>query len=358
MTSLPGTAGQIPLSFRMLPMHLAVLPGCDPARFSRLGAGLLSHGHAVPVVVVAGFSAPAVLLGRHQRARSSVNREGAGARGLRVLRRTGGGRAWVVGPGVAGMIVYTPPGQQLAPAPFPADRTTNRYVRGLLDAVRRLGAARAAWFGRDFVSSDQRQVATVAQEGTAGGALLLEALIGVETRVELPTELQVGRPHSDPRAGGAPPASLRECSGHAFSLEEVAATLAEGYGRLGGREPLLLSADLPEEEPPPAWEDEDGLSESGPQEVPIGFLEALTGVAGGCLVGTRIRGDFIAPAEAVGRLEALLDGAPIDPDGIGRRVNEAFHGPGAFLQGVTQLGDIALVVNRAGRVAAGRTGIA
>jgi hypothetical protein len=259
---------------------------------------------------------------------------------------------------VAGLLVYSPPGQQLAPAPFSADRTTNRYVRGLLDALRRLGAANAAWFGRDFVSSDQRQVATVAQEGTAGGALLLEALIGVESPVELPAGLRVGRPHSDPRAGGAPPASLRERSGRDVPLDEVAATLAEGYGRLGGREPLLLSADLPEEEPPPAREDEDGLSESGPQEIPIGFLEALTGVARGRLVAPRIRGDFIAPAEVVRRLESSLDGAPLDAEGIGRRVDEAFHGPGAFLQGVTQLGDIARVVNLAGRVAEGRTGIA
>lgn len=342
----------------MLPMHLAVLPGCDPARFARIGAGLLAHGHAVPVVAVAGFSGSAVLLGRHQRARSSVDLEGAGTRGLPVLRRTGGGRALLVGPGVVGLLVYSPSGQQLSPAPFPPDRTTNRYVRGLLAALRRLGAPHAAWFGRDFVASDQRQVATVAQEGTAGGALLLEALIGVERRLELPAALRIRPPHSDPRAEGAPPASLQEQSGRGAGLDEVAATLAEGFGQLGAREPLLFSADLPESDPPPTREDEDGLSESGPREIPIGFLEALAGIAGGRLVGPRIRGDFIAPAEVVGALEASLDGAPLDPAGIARRVDEAFHGPGAFLQGVTQLGDIALVVNMAGRAAAGRTGIA
>ncbi len=342
----------------MLPLHLAVLPGCDPARFARIGTGLLSHGHEVPVVAVAGFSAPAVLLGRHQRARSSVDLLGAEARGLPVLRRTGGGRALLVGPGVVGLLVYSPPGHPLAPAPFPPDRTTNRYVRGLLAALRRLGAAHAAWFGRDFVSNDQRQVATVAQEGTAAGALLLEALIGVERRLELPGALRVRRSHSDPRAEGAPPASLQEQSGRGAGLDEVAATLAEGFGQLGNREPLLLAADLPEADPPPTLEDEGGLSESGPQEIPIGFLEALAGIAGGRLVGPRIRGDFIAPAEVVRSLEASLDGAPFDPAGIGRRVDEAFHGPGAFLQGVTHLGDVARVVELAGRAAAARTGIA
>jgi len=342
----------------MLPLHLTVLPGCEPERFARLGAGLLSRGHEVPVVAVAGFASPAVLLGRHQRAPSSVNLAGAEAGGLPVLRRTGGGRALLVGPGAVGLLVYTPPGQQLASTPFAPDRTTNRYVRGLLGALRRLGAGHAAWFGRDFVSNDGRRVATVAQEGTAGGALLLEALVAVETDLALPGSLAVARAHSDPRAEGPPPVSLMSLSGRAAALDEVAATLAECFGLLGSREPLLLEAALPEAELAPTLEDEGGLSESGPQEIPIGFLEALTGVAAGRLVGPRIRGDFIAPAETIRALEGALHGAPLEQAAIGQRVDEAFHGPGAFLQGVAKLGDVARAVSLAGRAAAARTGVA
>ncbi len=342
----------------MRPLHLAVLPACDPERFARLGAGLLSRGHEVPVVAVAGFASPAVLLGRHQRAPSSVNLAAAKVNRIPVLRRTGGGRALLVGPGATGLLVYTPPGQQLAPTPFPPDRTTNRYVRGLLAALRRLGAGHAAWFGRDFVSNDGKRVATVAQEGTAEGSLLLEALVAVERDLALPGGLAVARAHADPRAGGPPPVSLAEISGRAAALDEVAATLAESFGQLGKREPLLLQAGLPEAELPPAQEDEEGLSESGPLEIPIGFLEALTAVAAGRLVGPRIRGDFIAPAAVLRSLETALDGAPLDQADIGRRVDEAFHGPGAFLQGVTELRDIVRAVNLAGRAAGARTGVA
>lgn len=342
----------------MLPLHLAVLPGCDPARFARLGAGLLTHGHEVPVVAVASFATEAFLLGRHQRASSSVDLPAAASAGMPVLRRTGGGRTLLVGPGAVGLLVYTPPGQQLAPTPFAPDRTTNRYVRGLLAALRRLGAGHSAWFGRDFVSNDGRRVATVAQEGTGEGALLLEALIAVERDLALPGTLAVARTHSDPRAEGPPPVSLVDLSGRVAGLDEVAATLAECFGQLGNREPLLLEADLPGAEHPPAREDEVGLAESGPREIPIGFLEALAGVANGRLIGPRIRGDFVAPAETLRALEASLEGAPIEPAGIGQRVDGAFHGPGAFLQGVTRLEDIALVVNLAGRAAAARTGVA
>jgi hypothetical protein len=208
------------------------------------------------------------------------------------------------------------------------------------------------------VSNDGRRVATVAQEGTAAGARLLEALVAVERDLALPRPLAIVRTHSDPRVEGPPPASLVDLSGRAASLEEVAATLAECYGQLGKREPLLLEADLPEGDHPPAREDEVGLAESGPLEIPIGFLEALTGASSGRLVGPRIRGDFIAPAESLRELEASLDGAPLDAAGIGQRVDEAFHGPGAFLQGATRLGDLARAVNLAGRAAAARTGVA
>jgi hypothetical protein len=310
------------------------------------------------VIAVAGFDAPAIFLGRHQRASSSVDLDAAEAGRLPVLRRTGGGRALLVGPGAVGLLVYTPPGQQLAPTPFPPDRTTNRYVRGLLAALRRLGAGHAAWFGRDFVSNDGKRVATVAQEGTARGALLLEALIAVESDLALPGGLAVARAHSDPRAYGPPPVSLEALSGRAAGLDEVAATLAMCFEQLGKREPLLLEADLPEAEHPPAREDEVGLAQGGVQEIPIGFLEALTGLAAGRLVGPRIRGDFIAPAETLRGLEASLDGSLLDLASIGQRVDEAFHGPGAFLQGVTKLGDVARAVHLAGRAAAARTGVA
>ncbi|MEI6223852.1 MAG: hypothetical protein WCS72_03805 [Deltaproteobacteria bacterium] len=342
----------------MLPLHLAVLPGCDPARFARLGAGLLTHGHEVPVVAVASFATEALLLGRHQRATSSVDLAAAEAGVVPVLRRTGGGRTLLVGPGAVGLLVYTPPGQQLAPTPFPPDRITNRYVRGLLAALRRLGASHSAWFGRDFVSSDGKRVATVAQEGTGGGARLLEALVAVDRDLALPGALAVARTHSDPRAEGPLPVSLADLIGRVAGLDEVAATLAECFGQLGNREPLLLEADLPGAEHPPAREDEVGLAESGSHEIPIGFLEALAGVAAGRLIGPRIRGDFVAPAETLRALEASLEGAPLDQAGIGQRVDQAFHGPGAFLQGVTNLADIARVVNLAGRAAAARTGVA
>ena len=339
-------------------LQVALLERCDPARFARIEAGLLARGHPLPVLVIAGLTTPALLLGRHQRAASAIDLPAARARGLAAWRRAGGGRTLLAGEGTVGLFLHTPPGRPLAAAPFPPDRTTNRYVRGLLVALRSLGARQAAWFGRDYVSAGGRELCAVSQEATPDGAVALEAFLSVSRPLRPPPELLRARPHSDPRAGGPAAVSLAELAARTPDFDEVAAALMAGWGGAGGPEPEPFDGALPEAELPPAEEDETGLSGSGLVEIPIGFLEALTAAASGRLVGPRLRGDFIAPAAAVSALEAALDGAPLDAAEVGRRVNEAFHGPGAFLQGVTALDAVAGAVLAAGRLAAGSTGVA
>jgi len=343
---------------RMPSLQVALLPGCDPALFLRVEAGLLARGHAEPLLVVASFATPVMLLGRHQRASSVVDLAAVRSRGLPLLRRAGGGRCLLAAKGTAAVFLYTPPGEVLVAPAFPADRITNRYVRGLLSALRSLGAERAAYFGRDFVSADKRQLAIVSQEATGAGALAFEAFVPMEQSLALPPELAAGPSHSDTRAGGPPAASLSEFSGGPVAFDALAAALAEGWGKLSGRERAPLAGQLPEGELPPAQEDEVGLSGSGPVEIPIGFLEVLTGVAAGRLVGPRLRGEFISPAETVRALELALEGAPLDEAEIGRRVDAAFHGPAAFLHGVRELGTVALAVMAAGTSAAAATGVA
>jgi len=339
-------------------LQVALLPRCDPARFVRVEAGLLARGHPLPILVIANLAAPALLLGRHQRAASAIDLAAARARGLAPLRRAGGGRTLLAGDGIVGLFLQSPPGAPLTAAPFPPDRTTNRYVRGLLAALRRLGARQAAWFGRDFVSAGGRQLAVVSQEGTPDGAVALESFLSVSGPLRPPPELLRARSHSDPRAGGPAGVSLSELAGRTQSFDEVAAALVAGWSGPAGAEPEPVAGALPEGELPPAEEDETGLSTSGPVEIPIGFLEALAAAAAGRLVGPRLRGDFLAPAAAMAALEAALDGAPLDAAEVGRRVNEVFHQPGAFLQGVTDLGTVARAVLAAGRLAAGSTGTA
>jgi lipoate-protein ligase A len=336
----------------MTTLQLALLVRCDPARFVRVEAGLLARGHPVPLLVIADFAAPALLLGRHQRAVSVVDLAAARAQDLAPLRRAGGGRTLLAGDGAVGLFLYTPAGAPLATAPFTPDRTTNRYVRGLLAALRGLGARQAAWFGRDFVSAGGRRLAALSQEGTPDGAVALEAFLSVSATLEPPPRLLRAIPHSDPRAGGPAAVTLTELAGRTPGFDEIAAALMAGWTGPDGPAADPVDGTLPEEDLPLAEEDEAGLSASGLVEIPIGFLEALSAVAAGRLVRPRLRGDFIAPAAAVAALEGALDGAPLEETEVGRRVDEVFHQPGAFLQGVTALGTVAQAVLDAGRAAA------
>lgn len=339
----------------MATLDVARIPRCDPARFSRLEAGLLAAGWPRPVLIVAGFAEPALLLGRHQRVASAVDLPAARARGLNPVRRAGGGRSLLVGEGAVGLFLYAPPEDRLAEPAFAPDRAMNRYVRGLLAGLRGLGARSAAYFGRDFVSAESRQLATVSQESTPAGGLAFEAVVAVSRPVPVPHDLSRYPPHRDPRAAGPAPVSLAELAGAPPAFEQVAAALEAGWCAVHERDPAEVAGALPEAPLAPVEEDEGGLSASGLAEIPIGFVEALAGLAGGRLVSPRLRGDFLAPAHVVAALEAALDGAPLDLVEVGARVDAAFRRPGAFLHGARELRALADAVMAAGRVAAGAT---
>jgi hypothetical protein len=324
-------------------IFVARVPDCTVDRFSRLEQGLLA-GAGVPgvaagddpVLLLAGLAGSGVLLGRHQRARSALHlREATGGR-LELARRAGGGRAVAAGDGTLGIFLWMPPGSPLLPAGTGVDRMVNRLVRGLLSGLRREGARDAAYFGRDFVSSQGRRVAAVSQEGTEGGGVGFEAIVAVTRSLALPAGLGRYPPHSDPRAEGPPATTVAEIAQAPREATSVGEAIARGYAEGLGCE-LVDPGPQGLGEPGdalPVEEDETGLSESGLAEVPIGFVEALVRLEGNRLVEARLRGDFQAPSFAVAGLERSLAGAAPTFAAVGRRVDEAFDRPGAFLRGL------------------------
>jgi hypothetical protein len=351
---------------------VARVTNCSVGRFSRLEQGLLAggggrdfaagggarglgSGGADPVLLLASLAGSGLLLGRHQRARSALRLGQARDAGLEVSRRAGGGRALAAGEGTLGLFLWVPPGAALLPAGTSADRVVNRLVRGLLAGLRAAGARDAAYFGRDFASSQGRRVAAVSQEGTEDGGVAFEAIVAVGRSLALPPGLGRYPAHGDPRAGGPPDATVAEIAGEARDAVSTGEAIARGYaeglgcdlvghasdelgmagrkgpGVAGQQDPALAG---PEAGAPPVEEDETGLSESGLAEVPIGFVEALVRLEGNRLREARLRGDFQAPAFLVAALERSLEGAAPTFAVVGRRVDEAFERPGAFLRGL------------------------
>jgi hypothetical protein len=328
---------------------LARVAGCDLGRFARLERALLASAPPggegeppAPVLLLAELEGDGVLLGGHQRARSAIHLASARAAGLAVARRAGGGPAVAAGGGTLGVLLWAPPGSGALPPGTPVDRAPNRLVRGLLAGLRAAGARDAAFFGRDFVSSQGRRVAAVSQEGTEEGGVALEALVAASRPLALPPGLARYPAHADPRAGGPPDGTVEALAAAARDAAAVADAVARGWAEALGAElepappgwAEAAAAGPGAAETPPVEEDETGLSESGLAEVPIGFVEALVRVEGNRLREARLRGDFQAPAHARARLERSLAGAPPTFAEVGRRVDEAFGRPGAFLRGL------------------------
>lgn len=323
------------------PLLVELAPDCDPERFVRLGAGLLEEVAADPTprLLLAELAGEAILLGRHQRARSALDRSAWEASGLPIARRPGGGRALVAGAGRIGLYLALPRPDALLDGPIPADRVINRYVRGLLGGLTRAGAESGAhYFGRDFVSSESRQLARLSQDGLDGGPTLFEALIGVTESIDLPPSL-VGYPvHSDPRAEGPPSVTLEELWREPRSFSALAEAIVESYEKAFGVEAeRAKEASAPAELAPEVWEEEAGFESSGVADIPIGFAEALLKHRDDRVQEVRFRGDFIAPSFAIRALEAELPGTPLDFHALGEKVDALFRREGAGVLGLRGL---------------------
>lgn len=299
------------------------LPPTDPARFVRIGAGLLAHPPELPTLVVAPLSGDALLLGRHQRLAGALEVDKLGERV--VLRRSSGGRTISAGKGTLGVLLALPVMDALLDAPIAPAKLINRHVRGLLSAMSRFGAR---YFGRDFISVQQQQLAIVGQDNGPRAALF-EAFVAIDRKLEVPDALIGYPPHGDPRAKGPPHATL------GAPLEPEA--IARAYAQVHQAELRTLDAPLPEAELPSAREDEAGWLHSGFADIPIGFLEAMLQRDGDRVRAARLRGDFLAPGFVIEGLERALAGVPLESRALGERVDAAFHQPGAFLLGTLEL---------------------
>jgi hypothetical protein len=321
-------------------LRVVTARGVTPERLARWGTGLLAQDLGSATLVLAELAETCVLLGRHQRAASALDREAVAARGWRVLRRLGGGKSIVVTPGTIAVLLAVPPGSGLGVS-FGADRAINRHVRGLLRGLGG-GLGGAFYFGRDFVSADKRQVAIVSQDGApGGGTLLFEAFVAREAVLALPAELSRYPQHGDGRAGGPAHTSLAEL-GRGRDFEDVAQAIARGYAQTTGAGLQATGDDALDDDAdgslvPPVVEDDEGWAWSGIADVPIGFLEAQVQHEGGRVRAARLRGDFIAPAFAVRHLEASLAGCMLDFASVAPLVDAALALPGATIVGVTHL---------------------
>jgi lipoate-protein ligase A len=285
---------------------------------------------------------------------------GAADLGEAFVRRLTGGRALALGEGYLGISLLLPhrsallADDPLALAPF---QVANRYVRGLMRALKQLGLP-AFYPGRDLVTVNRRPIAAVSFETDEEGRLLFEAIVAVDRPLSAVAQLldrwdTGGIIKNDVLAleGGT---SLREEIGESPTLEELGVLMrdafAEQFGVTIADEPLsTLEAQavraLAAREGR-AWntlrQPRADLPLAGSSGIQLGVLEAHFALEQGrFLKEVCLAGDFIANSPAIATLEYRLRLCPAERGAIARVADAVFGDPSNYLLGVGPLRAVA-----------------
>jgi hypothetical protein len=280
----------LPVAERTAPAALAL----GPALLARAETERVIHAAAS---LVAG---PAVVIGASQRAGRVVDLDACAAAGATVLRRATSGTAAYIGQQGVVWSIALPHVAAIVPDATP--RTLlNRNVRPLLDA---LGAH---YFGREWISVRRRPAALLGFEATPSGAVLIEALAGLDAPVALPHALAAEEERALDRWLGKSPAALGELG--ARSGRDLAEAVIEAIAK---RAQVAIEPAAPIDASPaaPVTDARDPVPPGfaiGPLvRVPIGWIDtAFDRATGRAWLG----GDVLAPAHALEAIAARPDGA-------------------------------------------------
>jgi hypothetical protein len=294
-----------------------------------LGRGALAGvGPSSDVIVVAAaLEGDARVAGAYQRLEDAVRVRD----GVPVLRRETGGPAVVAGEGLVYLALALRDASTLMPCP--RDRVLNRNVRPILGALRRIGAS-AHYFGREFVSVEKRPLGLVAWTRRAGGAVLLESVLGIDRPYVVPHEEQP-LVLSSAHALGKVPITLSEVLASPPSAEALAQACAAACASMT---PLEIGrAQVAPRSSEPSFVHE-AMRWSRPHEVPIGFVRAgLARDARGVVLDAVLAGDFFQDADAPARLSAALVGGLATPERLRDAINATWGAQGAVIEGLRSL---------------------
>src|SRR5258708_3923218 len=156
-----------------------MMQGVEPFHLLGLQAHLLETVATVetrPILVIYTMRGRMLSLGRYHLYSGPLERAG-----LSAWRRFSGGRVVGAGEGWLGLALILPSRDALLPAhdiKLKPDQVMNRYVRGLLAALRDLGLE-CFYPGRDAVTLERREIAMCTFETEASGAMLFESMLAV-----------------------------------------------------------------------------------------------------------------------------------------------------------------------------------
>jgi lipoate-protein ligase A len=307
-----------------------------------------------PVLLVYASPGRAVSIGCYHLYGGPAEREG-----ITVMRRLTGGRVVGAGQGWLEIALILPTRTALlkeAVTRIKPDQIMNRYVRGILTAMRAIGID-CFYPGRDAITFEHREIAMCTFETDASGAMLFEASIAHNRGME---ELVHDLERIDPdgafscRMYDAATATkvVRELD-RDISFEELSGAIVKGYasslGETRRREltaietaqaqhrarALANSNWLPGRAAEPSMKLKNRIASQ------LGAIEAAVALnADGTIEAVRLSGDFIANSPAIAELESELRGHTLDLASIGHAVTKTFGHNDNFFLGAGELSNL------------------
>jgi lipoate-protein ligase A len=283
--------------------------------------------------------------------------------GVSVARRLTGGRVVGAGDGWFGLALILPTRTALLKedaARVKPDQIMNRYVRGVLSGLRKLGVE-CFYPGRDAITFERREIGMCTFETDASGAMLFEAALarnrGMEDVVRDLERIDPDGALSCLMYDAAAATTLARELGREVSFEELAEAVASGYaGSLGE----IRRRELSETEVAEAsrrgrelvasnWLN--GSFAPGSRTLTnriasqLGVIEAAVALGSDRTIeAVRLSGDFIANSPAVAQLENELRGRQLDLPSISQAVTKTFARDDNFLLGAGELSNLVRLI--------------
>lgn len=309
-----------------------------------------------PVLRCSTMAGPSLRFGRYQRLPAALFERQAGAATVEAQRRLTGGRLIPGGEGFLHVSFVMPRAVEILPnsfpKPLPPEKVINRYVRGILRGLNRLGA-RSFYPGRDFLTAQSKKVGWVSFEVDEAGAVLLECVLAWRQTFAVAAawlaEAGVDPAEREDLLQETECCTLEEVVGRPIGRAELVAAIIQGYAEhyamqvqereFNHLEHSYLEVMRTSTFQEPAW-----LASSAMSEQPFG--SATTPIQFGTfevcvtlhnqrfLKEVRFSGDFLASAHAIEALSRELRLCPVDWKAIGTITDRIFSKPNHFILGL------------------------
>ncbi len=340
---------------------IVMIQGVEPWHLLGLQAHLLeavATKETRPILLIHTMSGRLLALGRYHLYDGPVARAG-----LSASRRFTGGRVIGAGEGWLGLALILPSRDALLPdrdIKLKPDQVMNRYVRGLLAGMRELGLE-GFYPGRDAITIERREIAMCTFETDASGAMLFEAVLGVNRVME---EVVHDLEHFDPAgqlscAMYGPDAAtklVRELD-RDVSFGEIAGAIARGYSNLlggGDRRELTPLENAQAERRGASLEQRGWLqllaegSLASRVATQLGSIEARVKTStDGAVENLGLFGDFIANSPGISAFQSEMSGRRIDLASVSAAVMKVFGHGDNFILGIGELSNLVKLITRA-----------